>query len=75
MNTGWAHVLGFGPIIFGLEDVLKAHHLLPQAQIVATHMEAVNHCLVTRRALRTYAEDNLMADVVHAPEDGDTVTL
>lgn len=75
MNTGWAHVLGFGPIIFGLEDVLKAHHLLPQAQIVATHMEAVNHCLVTRRTLRTYAEDNKMADVVHAPDDGDTVTL
>lgn len=75
MNTGWAHILGFGAIIFGLDDVLKAHQLLPQSHIVATHMEAVNHCLVTRAALRQYAEDNQISEYVHAPEDGDTVTF
>ncbi|HGF0769994.1 TPA: MBL fold metallo-hydrolase [Kluyvera georgiana] len=74
MNTGWAHLLGFGPIIFGMEDVLKAHSLLPQAQIVATHMEALNHCLVTRSALLEYARDNQIETVVSAPADGDTVT-
>ena len=58
MNTGWAHVLGFGPIIFGREDVLKVHQILPDAQIVATHMEAVNHCLLTREELLAYARDN-----------------
>lgn len=75
MNTGWAHLLRFGPIIFGKEDVLKAHNLLPHAQIVATHMEAVNHCLVTRRALLEYAEDNQIQAFVSAPEDGDSVTF
>lgn len=75
MNTGWAHILGFGPIIFGKEDLLRAHRLLPQAQIVATHMEAINHCLVTRRELLTYAEDNQIAAFVSAPQDGDTVTF
>ena len=74
MNTGWAHILGFGPIIFGKEDLLRVHALLPQAQIVGTHMEAVNHCLVTRRALLEYARDNQIADFVSAPADGDTVT-
>ena len=75
MNTGWAHVLGFGPIIFGLEDVLKAHQIVPEAQIVGTHMEAINHCLVTRSALLAYAEDNQILDYVNAPKDGDTVTF
>lgn len=74
MNTGWAHLLDFGPIIFGMEDVLKAHSLLPQAQIVATHMEALNHCLVTRSALLDYARDNQIETFVSAPADGDTVT-
>ena len=74
MNTGWAHLLGFGAIIFGKEDVLRAHQILPQAQIVATHMEAVNHCLVTRRALLQYAQDNEIQAFVSAPEDGDSVT-
>lgn len=75
MNTGWAHLLGLGAIIFGKEDVLKAHTLLPQAHTVATHMEAVNHCLVTRRELLQYAQDNEIESFVSAPNDGDSVTL
>lgn len=75
MNTGWAHLVSFGAIIFGKEDVLKAHQILPQAQIVATHMEAVNHCLVTRRELLRYAKDNEIQSFVSAPNDGDSVTL
>jgi hypothetical protein len=73
LNAGYAHVIGFGPIIMGQEDVLNVHFLLPQAKIVATHMEAINHCLLTRRALREYAEDNQMSDVLSIPEDGESV--
>ncbi|MFK8257405.1 MBL fold metallo-hydrolase [Erwinia sp. AnSW2-5] len=75
MNTGWAHILGYGPIIFGKDDLLKAHRVLPEAQIVATHMEAVNHCLVTRHALLEYARDNHLQDFVSAPADGASVTF
>ncbi|WJM80401.1 MBL fold metallo-hydrolase [Pectobacterium brasiliense] len=75
MNVGWAHVLGFGAIIFGKEDVLKAHFLLPEAQIIATHMEAVNHCLLTRRELLEYATVNKIQDFVIAPIDGESVIL
>jgi hypothetical protein len=55
--------------------VLKAHNIVPQAQIVATHMEAVNHCLVTRQALLQYAQDNEIQSFVSAPDDGDSVTF
>ena len=73
LNAGYAHVIGFGPIIMGQEDVLNVHFLLPQAKIVATHMEAINHCLLTRRALREYAEANQISDVLSIPEDGESV--
>ncbi|MDU4993394.1 MAG: MBL fold metallo-hydrolase [Klebsiella quasipneumoniae] len=75
MNTGWAHVLGYGAIIFGKEDILKAHAVLPEARIVATHMEAVNHCLVTRQEVMAYAHDNHIQDFVSAPADGETVAF
>lgn len=75
LNTGWAHVLGFGAIIFGKEDILKTHQILPDARIVATHMEAVNHCLTTRQDVLDYAQDNLIAPLVSAPADGETLTF
>lgn len=73
MNTGWAHVLRYGPIIFGKEDVIKAHNVLPEAMIVATHMETVNHSLLTRAELMDYARINQIEDFVCAPADGETV--
>ena len=73
INAGYAHVIGFGPIIMGQEDVLNLHFLLPEAKIVAVHMEAINHCLLTRSALRQYAEDNQVSEVLTIPQDGETV--
>ena len=73
LNVGYAHVIGFGPIIMGQEDVLNVHFLLPQANIVASHMEAINHCLLTRSALREYVEANQVSDAVSIPQDGETV--
>ena len=57
----------------GEEDLLNVHFLLPQAKIVATHMEAINHCLLTRRALREYVDANEISDAVSIPQDGETV--
>lgn len=57
----------------GQEDVLNVHFLLPQAKIVAIHMEAINHCLLTRSALREYVEANQVSDAVSIPQDGETV--
>lgn len=65
----------FGRIIMGEEDVLKTHFTLPDAQIVATPMEAINHCLLTRAALRDYVRDNQIAGCVHVAEDGETLTF
>ena len=73
LNAGYAHVIGFGPIIMGKEDLLKAHFALPEAKIMAIHLEAVNHCLVSREEMRQYVADNQIAGVVSIPQDGETV--
>ncbi|WP_347075766.1 MBL fold metallo-hydrolase [Klebsiella pneumoniae] len=73
LNAGYAHVIGFGPIIMGKEDLLNVHFTLPEAKIMAIHLEAVNHCLVSREEMRQYALDNQIADVVSIPQDGETV--
>ncbi|MFB8733113.1 hypothetical protein ACEQPO_01985 [Bacillus sp. SL00103] len=36
------------PITMTKEDILDVHRSHPTAQIVACHLEAVNHCLLTR---------------------------
>lgn len=75
LNTGWAHVLGFGPIIMGKEDVFKTHQVLPDAKIVTTHMGAVNHALVTTQQMRDYVKSIGISESVFVPEDGETVCI
>ena len=74
-NMGWAHILPYGPIIMGAEDAVRIHRAVPEAHIVATHMGAINHCLLSREDLRRYARDNALAERLSVPNDGDTLTF
>ena len=47
----------------------------PVSANTASHMEAINHCLLTRAALKEYARDNQIAQFVNVPEDGETLTF
>lgn len=73
VNAGYAQVIGFGSIIFGKEDVLRVHRAVPHAQIVAIHMEAVNHCILSRKELQEYAESHLFSSSLHVPSDGEVI--
>ena len=53
VNAGEARFLGADPIIMGLDDVVSVCKAAPQARVIAVHMEAVNHCVLTREGLRT----------------------
>lgn len=75
LNCGDAHIPGLGPIIMNKEDVLAVHQAAPQATLIASHMEAVNHALLTRRELRDYLRERGMADRVLVPEDGESLAL
>ena len=76
MNTGYAKTLGFNEsIIMGTADVAKAAAFLPEAEIVAVHMDAINHCTVSRKNVRDLAKMMKIEDRVHVPEDGETVAF
>jgi L-ascorbate metabolism protein UlaG (beta-lactamase superfamily) len=53
------------------EDVVQVCRAAPHARVVAVHMEAINHCLVTRRDLAHAARDARIN--VEIPADGEIV--
>ena len=75
LNCGDAHIPGLGPIIMNKEDVLAVHRAAPQATLIASHLEAVNHALLSRRELRDYLGEQGILQRVLVPEDGETLVL
>ncbi|WP_318377839.1 MBL fold metallo-hydrolase [Enterobacter sp.] len=75
LNMGLATVDGIGAIIMGKQDALRTLEVLPSATVVASHMEAVNHCLLSRDELRAFTAENGIQDRVLVPEDGETLNF
>ncbi|EQB2598853.1 MBL fold metallo-hydrolase [Aeromonas salmonicida] len=75
LNCGDAQVPGLGSIIMGKEDVRAVYQAAPRSTLIASHMEAVNHAVLSRKELRDYLAEHGMADRVRVPEDGDTLSL
>jgi L-ascorbate metabolism protein UlaG (beta-lactamase superfamily) len=75
LNAGAAVVKGFPPIIMGKEDVLAVVKKAPNAKIIATHMEAVNHATLSRVELRSFLEENKVISNVDIPQDGQSLSF
>ncbi|MBN8619733.1 MAG: MBL fold metallo-hydrolase [Anaerolineae bacterium] len=75
LNTGEARFLTGDPITMGVEDVVQVCRAAPQARVIAVHMETINHCLLTRVALRDQLQQRGFLDQVAIPADGELVTL
>jgi L-ascorbate metabolism protein UlaG (beta-lactamase superfamily) len=68
VNAGGARFLEGEPITMTPDDVRATADAAAPGRVVAVHMEAINHCLVTRANLRS-----ALGDRVGIPEDGTTV--
>ena len=74
LNAGYAMIDGIeGGIIMGTQDVLSVHQAAPEALLIATHLEAVNHCTVSRADLRAFARVSGLAEKLRTPGDGETL--
>jgi L-ascorbate metabolism protein UlaG (beta-lactamase superfamily) len=75
VNAGAARLTSGDPITMDADDVVAVARHAPDARIVAVHMEAANHCELTRADLhqRLYEED--LVERVTVPEDGAEVPL
>ena len=67
VNAGGAEFTEGGLIVMGVDDVREVAARVPT--VVAVHMEALNHCYLTRAALRAAVPGVLV------PEDGETIEL
>jgi len=72
LNCGDAQVPGLGPIIMDLDDVAQVVRAAPRAMIVASHLEAVNHCMLSRAGLRAWLDAQGLVARVRVPDDGET---
>jgi L-ascorbate metabolism protein UlaG (beta-lactamase superfamily) len=72
LNSGDVQVLGYEPIIMDKKDVYEVCKAAPKATVIASHMEAVNHAMLSRKELREFLSEKGMTQRVLVPEDGES---
>jgi L-ascorbate metabolism protein UlaG (beta-lactamase superfamily) len=72
VNAGAARFLEGDPITMTAQDVASVCRAVPEVRVVAVHMEAINHCLLTRDELREELQGEGLSDRVKIPADGET---
>ncbi|WP_442593732.1 MBL fold metallo-hydrolase [Neobacillus sp. D3-1R] len=70
LNGGEAQFLTGDPITMGSTDIRKVSELAPNSRIFVTHMEAWNHCLLSRKELQQYLLQQQL-DNVKVLKDGE----
>jgi L-ascorbate metabolism protein UlaG (beta-lactamase superfamily) len=75
LNTGAAQFLTGGPITMTAQDVVKVCRAQPGSRVVAVHLEALNHCQLSRAELRGELETLDLLERVLIPADGELLTL
>ena len=70
VNAGAAQFLTGGPITMTAEDVGNVCCALPSTRVVAVHMEALNHCLLTQYELHESLRREGISARVEIPPDG-----
>lgn len=72
-NGGEARFATGLPITMDAADLLSVCQAAPYAAVVAVHMEAWNHCRLSREALRQFVTLHQLDDQVTVPQDGEVI--
>jgi L-ascorbate metabolism protein UlaG (beta-lactamase superfamily) len=75
VNAGAARFETGDPITMGADDVIGVARHAPRTRVVAVHMEAVNHCALTRADLHQRVHAESLHRRVTVPEDGAEVPV
>lgn len=63
-----------GRLIMNLSDVERVRHAAPQAIVIASHLDSVNHALLTREDIYEFANERGLSGI-RIPEDGECIVL
>lgn len=75
LNAANAQMYDGAPILMGLDGLQEVANAAPNAVLVASHLDAVNHTRLGRADLRKFAEENNLKDRLLIPSDGEQLTF
>ncbi|MEK5212282.1 MBL fold metallo-hydrolase [Bacillus sp. FSL R5-0603] len=64
-----------GSLIMGKEDIYETYKAAPNAKIIVSHMEAVNHWGLSKEELKSFIKEKGIASDVLVPEDGESYSF
>jgi L-ascorbate metabolism protein UlaG (beta-lactamase superfamily) len=70
VNAGAARFLVGDPIVMTAQDVVRVCLTLPTTWVIAVHLEALNHCPLTRDELQEKLREEGLLQQVEIPDDG-----
>lgn len=75
VNGGDNQFLVGGSLIMGKDDIYEVFKAAPNAKIIVSHMEAVNHWTLSRKELKSFLNDKRISSNVLVPDDGESYTF
>jgi L-ascorbate metabolism protein UlaG (beta-lactamase superfamily) len=75
VNGGGARFNVGDPITMTAEDVEKVLQFSPTTKVMVVHLDAINHCLMTRADFRAYFANHPERGRVSIPGDGESVSF
>ncbi len=70
VNAGAARFVTGDPITMPDTDVAEVCHHAPETTVIAVHMEAINHCPLSRDDLQAFLDGEDLSQRVRIPADG-----
>jgi L-ascorbate metabolism protein UlaG (beta-lactamase superfamily) len=74
VNGGDNQFFNSGSLIMGKDDIYEVHKAAPNATIIVSHMEAVNHYTLSRADLKAFIKERGISSTVLVPDDGESYT-
>lgn len=75
LNAANAQMYDGAPILMGQDGLLEVANAAPNALIVASHLDAVNHTRVSRDDLRRLSKENNLEKRLFIPLDGEALNF
>ncbi|QYR23098.1 MBL fold metallo-hydrolase [Paenibacillus sp. sptzw28] len=75
VNGGDNQFFGSGSLIMGKDDIYEVYKTAPDAIIISSHMEAVNHWTLSREELKSFIDEKGISSTILVPDDGETYTF
>ncbi|MGG0664219.1 MBL fold metallo-hydrolase [Viridibacillus arvi] len=75
VNGGDNQFFEGGSLIMGKEDIYEVYKAASNAQIIVSHMEAVNHWNLSKGELRAFIDEKGISSTILVPDDGESYTF